>query len=281
MPTRNDILVVASREIGTLEEGRNIVKYWPALNLPQGNTNGWAWCAAFTTWVFLQCKIDLRTLVTWPYYCPNIVKWAQDSKRWKIADPRPGDLVLYSFTNSRVAGHIGIHERTLPGDLYQAIEGNTSPGNVGSQANGGGVYRRIRSRKVILGWVDMSEFVTTETMPIPTPIQLEVDGSLGPKTIRALQARLGVKVTGRISRYNSKTTKALQIWLNNNTGAHLRVDGTGFRSNYRKVGPTNTIRALQRHFKAIGEQLEVDGYLSADESVTIKILQNRLNRNTL
>jgi hypothetical protein len=56
---------------------------------------------------------------------------------------RPGDIVVYSFD------HIGLVEQ-VSGDILHAIEGNTSSGTSGSQSNGGGVYRRVRSRSDVV-----------------------------------------------------------------------------------------------------------------------------------
>lgn len=277
MATRSDILTTATSQIGTVETGRNVVPYWPALGLPQGNTNGWAWCAAFITWVYLQCGVDLRKELNWPYYCPYIVRWAKESGRWKTSDPRPGDLVLYDFTGSGVAAHVGIHEATTLLGTFQAVEGNTSPGNTGSQANGGGVWRRYRSRGVILGWVDMSSLLEVAP-PVVHRDLLAVDGSLGPKTLRALQTRLGVPVTGRISRRSpSLTVRAYQRLLISR-GHTIAADGFGLRPNtgVRKVGPTWTIRAMQMDLGTT-----VDGYLSPEDSRAVRALQRRLNEGRL
>ena len=202
MATRTDVLTVAASQLGVTEDppGSNRVRYWPEVGQPIGSTNGWAWCAAFATWVLLRVGVDLRKLVSWPYQCQRIMLWAKAAGRWKTSNPTPGDLVLYCWDGSGHASHIGIHERSVDG-LYQAIEGNTSPTNVGSQSNGGGVYRRVRSRSVILGWVDMTGLLDTATPPAHTPPPVVTDtppaypgrvtrrGSVGPR-VRTIQRRL-------------------------------------------------------------------------------------------
>ncbi len=198
MATRTDVLTVAASQLGVTEDppGSNRVRYWPEVGQPIGSTSGWAWCAAFVTWVLLQVGVDLRKPVPWPYQCQRIMLWARATGRWKTSDPTPGDLVLYCWDGSGRAAHIGIHERIVDG-LYQAIEGNTSPTNVGSQSNGGGVYRRIRSRTVILGWVDMAGMLEAAPAPTPAPVtsapvypgQLTRRGSVGPR-VRTIQQRL-------------------------------------------------------------------------------------------
>lgn len=62
-------------------------------------------------------------------------------------------------------GHEDRDDEAIRGANFVAIEGNTSPGNSGSQANGGGVYRRARARQHIAGWVDMSGLVGTDPAP--------------------------------------------------------------------------------------------------------------------
>ncbi len=204
MATRTDVLAVAASQLGVTEDpvGSNRVRYWPEVGQPAGSTNGWAWCAAFVTWVLLQVGVDLRKPVPWPYQCQQIMLWAKATGRWKTSNPQPGDLVLYCWDGSGRAAHIGIHERVVDG-LWQAIEGNTSPTNVGSQSNGGGVYRRVRSRTVILGWVDMTGLLNVAqppaTIPPPPPVvtttppaypgRVTRRGSVGPR-VRTIQRRL-------------------------------------------------------------------------------------------
>lgn len=58
---------------------------------------------------------------------------------------RPGDAVgLYGEST-----HVAMIEKRVPGG-YATLEGNTSPGNAGSQSNGGGMYRRIRPDSAVV-----------------------------------------------------------------------------------------------------------------------------------
>ena len=56
----------------------------------------------------------------------------------------PGDVIGLFGEGT----HVALIERRVP-DGYQTIEGNTSPGTAGDQANGGGVWRRIRPDSAI------------------------------------------------------------------------------------------------------------------------------------
>ena len=60
--------------------------------------------------------------------------------------PRPGDIIIYNF------GHTGIVE-SAGGSTITAIEGNTSAGEAGSQSNGGGVFRRKRSKTLVTAYI--------------------------------------------------------------------------------------------------------------------------------
>lgn len=104
------------------------------------------------------------------------------------------------------------------------------------------------------------------------PLQLEVDGELGPKTIRRWQQVMGTKVDGVISSENSQLVRAVQTHLNK-YGFRLVVDGEGIQQAPGRKR-TKTVTALQQYLK-----VPVDGYLTHPKSETIKMLQRRLNEN--
>ena len=60
--------------------------------------------------------------------------------------PKPRDIIIYRF------GHTGIVE-SVTANTVTAIEGNTSAGEAGSQSNGGGVFRRKRSRTLVTAYI--------------------------------------------------------------------------------------------------------------------------------
>lgn len=96
-----------------------------------------------------------------------------------------------------------------------------------------------------------------------TPAKLDVDGELGPKTVKALQRVLRVNVDGELG---PKTTKALQTKLRLTVNHRLEVDG--------ELGP-HTIAALQKYLKT-----PVDGFISKPKSQMVMQLQRRLNAGT-
>lgn len=58
-----------------------------------------------------------------------------------------GDIVIWRKWKLW-QGHVGIVEQVFTElETFHSIEGNTSPGDIGSQSNGGGIYRRVRFMK--------------------------------------------------------------------------------------------------------------------------------------
>lgn len=101
---------------------------------------------------------------------------------------------------------------------------------------------------------------------LPVSDKLEVDGVMGPATIKALQKALGTQQDGVISFPKSTMVVALQNFLNTH-GAKLDVDG---------VWGTLTTRALQTYLGTY-----VDGVISKPLSAVIEKLQIRLNMGEL
>lgn len=136
-----DVLNIAARELGNTESpsGSNRTKYgaWYGLD---GNP----WCMMFVLWCFDQAGQPLphRTAS-----CSNMLSWYQKHHPEQVVSaPKPRDIIIYNF------GHTGIVE-SATADTVTAIEGNTSAGEAGSQSNGGGVFRRKRSRTLVTAYI--------------------------------------------------------------------------------------------------------------------------------
>jgi hypothetical protein len=100
------------------------------------------WCGCFACWCVGRAgaKVPNRIRLGYTGYITADANAHQNGLRavsWE--DARAGDIVVYSFD------HIGLVE-SVSGDTLTAIEGNTSSTSSGSQSNGGGVFRRTRSR---------------------------------------------------------------------------------------------------------------------------------------
>jgi hypothetical protein len=160
MATASHVLATAAREVGTKEAGKNRVKYWSL----KPEWNGSAWCAAFVQWVLKACGMWFDTPL--PFYVPSFEATARKNGTWipKDGKPKPGDLVIYGKDRG---AHIGILVRLRSFGRIETIEGNTSSGLIGSQADGEGVYRRVRTKSWVRGFVSMS--YTPEPAPAPAP----------------------------------------------------------------------------------------------------------------
>lgn len=255
MTTRNQVLRKASSYLGLRERGSNVVGFW-ARQHP--SFQGQPWCAAFVVDVLEQCGNTELKAAAAPYYCPSLEAWAKARGRWiNSRDALPGDVLIFGTS---IGVHTGFLERQRGGSV-QTLEGNTSPGNGGSQNNGGGVYRRVRSRSWVRGAIRLDLNASagpTHAVPIGPRLTtaavvalqrmlnrdrrhvrywptLAVDGELGLQTWRALQAWAGLGARAVDGQPGPVTAAAI--------ARKLRITNTG------AVGG-NTIRALTRLLNA-------------------------------
>ena len=141
MGTVRELLAVAQGELGATESpaGSNRTKYGRWMGL-----DGQPWCMSFVQWCFAQARTPL------PYKtgsCSALLNWYRAHRpECVVTEPVAGDIIIYNF------GHTGIVESAAAGTVT-AIEGNTSPGDGGSQDNGGGVYRRTRRRSLVRAYI--------------------------------------------------------------------------------------------------------------------------------
>lgn len=136
-----DVLDVARGELGNTESpaGSNRTKYGRWMGL-----DGQPWCMSFVQWCYAQAG---RPLPFRTGSCSALLNWYRKNRPECIVDaPQPRDIIIYNF------GHTGIVESPAGGTIT-AIEGNTSPGDTGSQDNGGGVFRRTRSRSLVKAYI--------------------------------------------------------------------------------------------------------------------------------
>lgn len=99
--------------------------------------------------------------------------------------------------------------------------------------------------------------------------RLQVDGELGPKTIRRWQQVMGTKVDGVIDPERSALVMAVQRVLKDRVNGNLKIDGQGIYQNNKYY---RTAAALQVYLG-----VPADGKITAPVSQTIKALQRRLN----
>jgi hypothetical protein len=140
-------LVSSSTQLGVTENGYD--NRGPIIEEYQRSTDagviGFPWCAALVSWSFRRSGFDVSRIV----HRASVGFFEQWARRMGFLVDRPlrGDLFCWRIDSGDWPDHIGHIERVLklgPVFLLQTIEGNTSPGDGGSQDNGGGVYRRRR-----------------------------------------------------------------------------------------------------------------------------------------
>jgi hypothetical protein len=146
-PIERRLLVMAylADEIKVKERGGNNRGFWVGILLESvGLDEGYSWCAAALVFASMVAGAPRPKR---PDYNPAaVIGWRQWAKALgKMVDsPKRGDIAMKRTTAT--SGHIGVVVRAW-GIWCLTIEGNTSSGNSGSQADGGGLYRRIRLRR--------------------------------------------------------------------------------------------------------------------------------------
>jgi surface antigen len=248
--TATTVLNVARSQIGTTERppGSNHTRYGAWYEW-----DGVAWCAIFVSWV--ADRAGANDIITRAAYTPSMAAWYQAVGRWGTV-PRRGAVVFYDFPDSvRRIQHVGIVESVRSDGRIVAIEGNTSPDDAGSQDNGDGVYRRVRSPMFVVGYGYPRYAHERRTTSLPRKtrtVPLVVDGVWGRKTTAAVQRYLKVRADGVLG---PVTRRAVQRW------ARVRQDG---------VWGHTTRKAVQRKLG-----VRVDGEWGP---VTVRALQRFLNR---
>lgn len=141
-----DLIVEARRHLGYTESppGSNRTKFgaWYGMD-------GQPWCAMFVSY----CAAKAEALGVGKFaYTPTFAAAFRASGRFGTR-PRVGAIAFFDFPDSvdRIQ-HVGIVESVNDDGSVTTIEGNTSPGDGGSQSNGGGVYRRVRRGPSIVGY---------------------------------------------------------------------------------------------------------------------------------
>ena len=166
-------IAIAYAQAGTHEEGGNNrggqVEFFQSL---MGGAPGDPWCADFVCSCLVKAYARLNGLdesraglakvvraasgglIPLCGYCPGLATAAGGNGLLKPAEfaAAPGDLVLFDFHGQGEPHHVGF-VRSMGNLTIQTVEGNTSSGQAGSQADGDGVFLRTRSRFGIFGFV--------------------------------------------------------------------------------------------------------------------------------
>lgn len=176
-------------------------------------------------------KFDCSELVQWSYAqamvtIPDLAATEYDVTKPFTGSPKTGDLVFLKNNPARWnrVGHVAIVSAKLSNGDFEVIE---------ARGRAFGVVRTTlsywKNRRYYAGIRRYPKFVLEPAIIVPYQFStLEVDGILGPKTIKAIQFWVGLKPNGL---WDSATKKALQKRLG------VTVDGD--------IGP-KTVLALQK-----------------------------------
>jgi hypothetical protein len=141
--SKNKVIELAMAEAGYVEGVNNLNKYAPVA----GHANNQPWCNTFISAMFIQAGIRESIPIT--ASCAATLAWGIKNKRIiQTEKAKRGDLLIFDFTKSGQAQHIGIAVKNfnLKTNTIQTMEGNTGEK---SQANGEGVYLKTRSKDFI------------------------------------------------------------------------------------------------------------------------------------
>jgi len=139
------VLAQAQGNIGYQEGAGNDNKFAATAKHP----NHQPWCATFIVACF--AKAGALAAIKSTSSCIDLLKWGKTKKAVvELKDAKRGDLILMDFTGSKIPQHVGIASKDFNPQLknIETIEGNTS--DSGSQANGDGVYRKVRPAQFVI-----------------------------------------------------------------------------------------------------------------------------------
>lgn len=277
MATGNDLLRVASKYVGYNRfddplPGTIFGRAFAELHGEEYAANGVPYCDMYVT----KCLREIGITNFDSAYVPGRIATAR-ARGWlvKREDALPGDLVCFDWDGDGVADHIGIAEIKYSWS-YQTIEGNTSGSWRGSQSNGGGVYRRVRSFDSVIAVIRPP--YTGASRPVVPAGTLAVDGWWGESTTRALQRINRTPQDGQVSsqyrpnreyfpaagsgwEWTGENAEGSQLIIKLQLAFHVDADGI--------AGP-EFVRGMQRYYR-----VTVDGYMG---HATVRALQHAINR---
>ncbi|MFD2961626.1 MULTISPECIES: hypothetical protein [Olivibacter] len=133
---------VGVRELSGKNDGIEVEKYLKYVGLGRG----YAWCAAFTCWVYGQAEVINPRSAWSPSMFPDGNVVYQKNLKNKQAIPQTGDTFGIWFNNLKRVAHVGFIDDWQQGSYIVTVEGNTN--DIGSR-DGDGVYRKRRLKSQI------------------------------------------------------------------------------------------------------------------------------------
>ncbi|MBC7266844.1 MAG: CHAP domain-containing protein, partial [Coriobacteriia bacterium] len=148
------MILICATQVGEKERRDGSTKYgeWWAKRVGDRSFRKAPWCDMFISWCAYQSgcagSVGLFAKSAWH------ARWFKSKHQWGH-EPKRGAIAFFNFHGNKSVGsveHVGIVTDVLPHGRIKTIEGNTRSGDAGSQRDGDGVYRRVRSRSVIVGF---------------------------------------------------------------------------------------------------------------------------------
>ena len=169
------VIEVARGELGVTElpKGSNRVKYNTAYYGREVSGEDFPWCVTLQWWIFQESGERMAFFGGGKTAsCRTLLRWYRE--QGLTADKQAiqvGDILIQNFSGKKVGGeldteHCGlvVEKGPLAGTWY-CVEGNTSPGEEGSQDNGGCVAKKLRSVKNVVG-VCRPQYKPEEPKPV-------------------------------------------------------------------------------------------------------------------
>lgn len=156
------VLEIARADLGYTEDppGSNRTKYWEAYD---PKMQGQPWCCAFLWWCFDEAGESAAFFGgAKTASCGTLLRWYREQGLTvPVSEVQPGDIVILNFSGTKDTEHCGLvvdthlmwkHGATVEDIMrddwtyreIKTIEGNTTPGEEGSQDNGGCVALKTR-----------------------------------------------------------------------------------------------------------------------------------------
>jgi hypothetical protein len=262
----DSLIKIDRKVVGKTEHppNSNRIFVWTDLikwGLAPSSMPGQPYCAGGVEWTDHKAGAP-RLPISSPYYCPSRVQYARAHGLWDASGHYDeADEVFFAWTEASISAQLAEHVGrvvTDDGRVIHTIEFNTSSGQVGSQANGDGVWARERPHNdMVLGVLKYSELLkhVAKGGKVPqkakrvNPFAKALRGVKHPvhfgakgDEVRAIQWAVGVPVDGVFGSQTLKGVMHFQRFHQDRSGRGLHSDGV--------VGPTTVWAILQiTHFK--------------------------------
>ena len=144
------VIRLAESDLGYTESppNSNMTKFgkWYGLN-------GYPWCVMALAYWFNKAGESMaffggaRTAS-----CGTLLRWYKSmGLTVPVEEIQPGDIVILNFSGTQDTEHCGLVTRVMGAGRFRTIEGNTTPGEEGSQDNGGCVAQKTRFAANVVG----------------------------------------------------------------------------------------------------------------------------------